>query len=56
MEAITEARTSAFLLTVDQAAIYLDLTRSTLNKWRCQGKGPSFIKRWEGLFDTELWI
>ena len=44
METITEARTSAVLLTVDQAAIYLGLARSTLNKWRCQGEGPSFIK------------
>ena len=44
MEAITEARSSAILLTVDQAATYLGLARSTLNKWRCQGEGPSFIK------------
>ena len=44
MEAIAEARSSAVLLTVDQAAVYLGLARSTLNKWRCQGEGPSFVK------------
>lgn len=32
------------MLTVDQAAIYLGLARSTLNKWRCHGGGPTFIK------------
>jgi excisionase family DNA binding protein len=44
MEAIADARSSAVLLTVDQAAVYLGLARSTLNKWRCQGEGPSFVK------------
>ena len=44
MEVIAEQRSSAVLLTVDQAAVYLGLARSTLNKWRCQGEGPSFIK------------
>ena len=44
MEAIAEARSGGVLLTVDQAAVYLGLARSTLNKWRCQGEGPSFVK------------
>jgi len=44
MEVIAEQRSSAVLLTVDQAAVYLGLARSTLNKWRCQGEGPSFVK------------
>ncbi|PCI52879.1 MAG: hypothetical protein COB36_14145 [Alphaproteobacteria bacterium] len=35
---------SVMLLTVEQAAMYLGLARSTLNKWRCHGGGPVFIK------------
>ena len=33
-------------MTVEQAAAYLGLARSTLNKWRCDGKnqGPRFSK------------
>ncbi|MBL4853158.1 MAG: helix-turn-helix domain-containing protein [Robiginitomaculum sp.] len=30
--------------TVEQAANYLGLAVSTLNKWRCLGEGPIFIK------------
>ena len=26
------------------AAIYLDLTKSTLEAWRCRGNGPPFLK------------
>ena len=44
MDVIAEERLGAVLLTVDQAAVYLGLARSTLNKWRCQGEGPSFVK------------
>ena len=32
------------LLTVQQAAQYLGLAVSTLNKWRCLGGGPVFLK------------
>jgi len=32
------------VMTVGQAAEYLGLAVSTLNKWRCHGGGPIFIK------------
>jgi excisionase family DNA binding protein len=32
------------ILTTDQAASHLALGRSTLEKWRCSGTGPKFIK------------
>lgn len=32
------------MLTVRQAAGYLGLAVSTLNKWRCHGGGPIFVK------------
>ena len=32
------------LMTVQQAADYLGLAVSTLNKWRCHGGGPVFLK------------
>lgn len=32
------------VMTVQQAAEYLGLAVSTLNKWRCHGGGPVFIK------------
>ena len=32
------------LLTTEQAAEYLKVARSTLRKWRSQGRGPSFRK------------
>jgi len=44
METISKSKAPIALLTVDQAAIYLGLARSTLNKWRCHGGGPTFIK------------
>ena len=44
METISKSKAQIALLTVDQAAIYLGLARSTLNKWRCHGGGPTFIK------------
>jgi predicted DNA-binding transcriptional regulator AlpA len=34
----------AEILTTDQAASHLALGRSTLEKWRCAGTGPKFIK------------
>lgn len=33
-----------FLLTVDQAALFLGVSNSTLNHWRSNGDGPPFIK------------
>jgi hypothetical protein len=33
-----------FLLNVDQAALYLAVSASTLNHWRSDGKGPKFVK------------
>lgn len=32
------------VMTVQQAANYLGMAVSTLNKWRCFGDGPVFIK------------
>ena len=32
------------LWTTKQAAVYLGLSMSTLNKWRCYGSGPAFLK------------
>lgn len=32
------------LLDVPEAAEYLGLSISTLNKWRCYGEGPVFVK------------
>ena len=32
------------VMTVQQASEYLGLAVSTLNKWRCHGGGPTFIK------------
>jgi len=32
------------LLSTKQAARYLGLAVSTLNKWRCYGEGPKFLK------------
>jgi len=32
------------VLTTTEAAAYLGLAISTLNKWRCYGEGPHFIK------------
>lgn len=32
------------LLTVEQTADHLGLAVSTLNKWRCNGEGPIFVK------------
>ena len=31
-------------MNVDQAAEYLGLAASTLNKWRIQGKGPRYVR------------
>lgn len=33
-----------YLLSVEQAALYLAVSSSTLNHWRSDGKGPRFVK------------
>ena len=37
-------RAQCAVLTTRQAAQYLGLAVSTLNKWRCHGGGPEFLK------------
>jgi predicted DNA-binding transcriptional regulator AlpA len=37
-------RSNTVILTTPQAALYLGLAVSTLNKWRCFGAGPKFLK------------
>jgi len=44
MAAINERESQITVMTVEQAANYLGLAVSTLNKWRCLGDGPVFIK------------
>ncbi len=44
MEMSTQMGSTTILMTVEQAAKYLGLAVSTLNKWRCLGEGPIFIK------------
>lgn len=40
----THARPPAPLLTEEDAAAYLKLTRRALQAWRYQGRGPRFVK------------
>ena len=42
-QVVTESATQV-MLTTAQAARYLSLAVSTLNKWRCHGGGPKFLK------------
>lgn len=44
MQTMTQTTQTATMMTVQQAATYLGLAVSTLNKWRCHGGGPVFIK------------
>lgn len=44
MNTQTQRKPNTALMTVGQAASYLGLAVSTLNKWRCHGGGPIFIK------------
>jgi len=44
MQTMTYKTNTCVTLTVVQAATYLGLAVSTLNKWRCHGGGPVFIK------------
>jgi len=40
----TESNAPRVALTTREAAQYLGLAVSTLNKWRCHGGGPEFLK------------
>lgn len=44
MQFATQTKLASSIMTVTQAADYLGLAVSTLNKWRCHGGGPVFIK------------
>lgn len=44
MQTATQTKPATMVMTVTQAAEYLGLAVSTLNKWRCHGGGPVFIK------------
>lgn len=44
MQTMSQTKPVTTVMTVNQAAIYLGLAVSTLNKWRCHGGGPMFIK------------
>lgn len=41
---MTHSTNQKVILTVSEAAQYLGLAQSTLNKWRCFGDGPRFLK------------
>ncbi len=44
MQTINKTQAQSVVMTVGQAATYLGLAVSTLNKWRCHGGGPVYIK------------
>ena len=44
MQITTQTKPIITVMTVQQASAYLGLAVSTLNKWRCHGGGPVFIK------------
>jgi len=44
MHTTTQQIPAQTVMTVTQAADYLGLAVSTLNKWRCHGGGPIYIK------------
>lgn len=44
MHIATIENPATMVMNVRQAAHYLGLAVSTLNKWRCHGGGPVFIK------------
>jgi len=41
---LSDTQSNFMLLTVEQTADHLGLAVSTLNKWRCNGEGPIFVK------------
>ena len=48
------------ILTVAEAAEYLGLAQSTLNKWRCIGGGPKYLKMGKAvryrMIDIQKWL
>lgn len=44
MQTMIQTKPETTIMNVQQAAVYLGLAVSTLNKWRCHGGGPVFIK------------
>ena len=44
MQQTTQTKSQRTVMNVKQAAEYLGLAVSTLNKWRCHGGGPVYIK------------
>lgn len=44
MQMMTQTKPETTIMNVQQAAGYLGLAVSTLNKWRCHGGGPVFVK------------
>jgi hypothetical protein len=50
--ASTEANDEHVLLNVIEAASFLRLTRSTLDHYRCEGKGPIYRKHGTRVFYT----
>ncbi len=40
----SEQGVSSSVLTTPEAARYLGLSASTLNRWRCYGTGPKYLK------------
>lgn len=55
-----ETRQKLGLLTPEELAVTLEVTPTTLQTWRCEGKGPRFIKLGKGVFyrfaDVKEWI
>jgi len=59
-----QASTPPSLLPSPQAAAWLGVQPQTLRKWRCQGKGPRFVRLGTGrqspaayrLADLEAWV
>lgn len=51
--ASTEKNDEHVLLNVEEAASFLRLTRSTLDHYRCEGKGPIYRKHGTRVFYTK---
>lgn len=57
---MSELNAGKAVLTVPEAASYLGLAVSTLNKWRCVGGGPEYLKLGKAVryrvADLDEWI
>lgn len=55
-----ETRAKLGLVTPEELSVTLEVTTTTLQTWRCEGKGPRFIKLGKGVFyrivDVKAWI